>query len=141
MSNLIYTRHIVDEVLVPNSLMKWMLRWACFGIVYFLFFLTVKNDHSIMTMSLLATRIMTDGGFNMENVISKSRFKPKALHYFRQVEQTGKELIITDHGKPSVKIVPYSENPSDALKALRNTVVKYEDPTSPVGLEDWESLK
>jgi prevent-host-death family protein len=77
----------------------------------------------------------------MENTISKSKFKPKALEYFRQVEQTGKELIITDHGKPSVKIVPYSEDPFGALKALRNTVIKYENPFDPVGSEDWESLK
>jgi len=77
----------------------------------------------------------------MYNVISKSKFKPYALQYFRQVEQTGKELIITDHGKPVLKIVPYSEDPLDALKVLRNSVLKYEDLTTPVGLDDWESLK
>ena len=77
----------------------------------------------------------------MEEMISKSQFKPRALHYFREIEKTGKELIISDRGKPVLKIVPYQENPEDALKALRNTVVKYEDPTQPVGLEDWEVLK
>lgn len=77
----------------------------------------------------------------MDKVISKSKFKPYALQYFRQVEQTGKELIITDHGKPVLKIVPYSEDPLDALKVLRNSVLKYEDPTAPVGLDDWEPLK
>ncbi len=77
----------------------------------------------------------------MDKVISKSKFKPYALQYFRQVEQTGKELIITDHGKPVLKIVPYSEDPLDALKVLRNSVLKYEDPTDPVGLDDWESLE
>lgn len=77
----------------------------------------------------------------MENVISKSKFKPHALEYFRQIERTGKEVIITDRGKPVLKIVPYSEDPTDALKALRNSVLKYEDPTAPVGLDNWESLK
>jgi prevent-host-death family protein len=77
----------------------------------------------------------------MEDMISKSQFKPRALQYFREVEQTGKELIISDRGKPVLKIVPYTENPEEALKSLRNTVVKYEDPTEPVGLEDWEALK
>ena len=76
----------------------------------------------------------------MDNVISKSKFKPRALEYFRQVERSGKELIITDHGKPCVKIVPFADDPSQALKALRNTVVKYDNPTDPVGLEDWEGL-
>ena len=77
----------------------------------------------------------------MEEMISKSQFKPRALQYFREIEQTGKELIISDRGKPVLKIVPYTENPEEALKSLRNTVVKYEDPTEPVGLEDWEALK
>ena len=77
----------------------------------------------------------------MDNVISKSKFKPNALKYFRHVEESGKELIITDHGKPAFKIVPFSEDPLEALKALRNSVIKYEDPTAPVGLEDWESVK
>jgi four helix bundle protein len=31
--------------------------------------------------------------------------------------------------------------PEAALKILRNTVMKYENPTEPVGSEDWESLK
>ncbi len=77
----------------------------------------------------------------MEKMISKSQFKPRALQYFREIEKTGKELIISDRGKPVLKIIPYKENPEEALKALRNTVIKYEDPTEPVGLEDWEVLK
>ena len=77
----------------------------------------------------------------MEKMISKSQFKPRALQYFREVEKTGRELIISDRGKPVLKIVPFTENPEDALKSLRNTVVKYENPTEPVGLSDWEALK
>jgi len=77
----------------------------------------------------------------MEEMISKSQFKPRALQYFREVEKTGKELIISDRGKPVLKIVPYTENPEDALKVLRDTVIIYDDPTEPVGLEDWDVLK
>jgi prevent-host-death family protein len=77
----------------------------------------------------------------MENQVAKSKFKPHALQYFREVEQTGKSLIITDRGKPVLKIVPYSEKPFEALKMLRDTVLEYENPTEPVGLNDWESLK
>ncbi len=77
----------------------------------------------------------------MENQVSKSKFKPRALEYFRKVERTGKALIITDRGKPVLQIVPYSEKPADVLRILRNSVIKYEDPTEPVGLNDWEALK
>ena len=77
----------------------------------------------------------------MDTVLSKSKFKPRVLQYLRQVERTGKEVIITDRGKPVLKIVPYLEDPMDALKELRDSVLKYEDPTAPVGLDAWESLK
>ncbi len=77
----------------------------------------------------------------MTRTVSKSKFKPRALEYFRQVEETGEELTITDHGRPVLKIVRYIPEPDEALKALRKTVLRYERPTDPVGLEDWESLK
>jgi prevent-host-death family protein len=73
--------------------------------------------------------------------VSKSQFKARALEYFRRVERTGEELIITDRGRPVLKIVPYREDPEAALRVLRDTVVKYEAPTEPVGVEDWESLE
>jgi len=76
----------------------------------------------------------------MEERVSKSKFKPRALEYFREVERTGKQLIITDRGKPVIKIIPYSEGSDKEMEALRGTVVKYDLPTEPVGLEDWESL-
>jgi len=77
----------------------------------------------------------------MEDQVTKSRFKPRALEYFQEVERTGKALIITDRGKPVLKIVPYSEKSSELLRELRNSVIKYEDPTDPVGLNEWESLR
>jgi prevent-host-death family protein len=77
----------------------------------------------------------------MSNTVSKSRFKARALEYFREVERTGKELIITDRGKPVLRLVPYRDDPAEALRALRDTVVRYESPTEPVGEEDWESLE
>ncbi|HWP91247.1 MAG TPA: type II toxin-antitoxin system prevent-host-death family antitoxin [Thermodesulfobacteriota bacterium] len=77
----------------------------------------------------------------MSKSVSKSKFKPRALEYFREVEKTGKELIITDRGKPVLKIVPYSADPEASLKSLRGSVLKYKDPTEPVGVEDWDALK
>ena len=77
----------------------------------------------------------------MEQFVSKSVFKAKALEYFREVESTGKELVITDHGKPVLKVIPYAHDPAEALSSLRGTVVRYLDPLEPVGLEDWEALR
>jgi len=73
-------------------------------------------------------------------VVSKSKFKARALEYFRQVERTGKELIISDNGRPVLKLVRYSRDQADVLKALRGSVLRFDEPTQPVGVEDWESL-
>jgi prevent-host-death family protein len=73
--------------------------------------------------------------------VSKSAFKPKALEYFRTVQRTGEALIITDHGKPVLKIVPYEEDIEGALASLRGTVLAYDDPEAPVAQDDWEVLR
>lgn len=80
----------------------------------------------------------------MEKVVSKSRFKPRALEYFRQIEETRQALTITDRGKPVLRIEPIDEVPSseaEILEKLRGSVLGYDDPFEPVGIEDWEALK
>ena len=76
----------------------------------------------------------------MKKTVSKSHFKSKALQYFRDIQESGQELIITDRSKPVIKIVPFTEKPQEILKELRNSVVFYEDPLKPVAEEDWEIL-
>lgn len=70
----------------------------------------------------------------MEQTVSKSAFKVKALEYLEEVERSGKALVITDHGKPVLKIVPYSCDPMEVLESLRGSVVRYDDPLKPVDL-------
>lgn len=77
----------------------------------------------------------------MKQAVSKSQFKPQALEYLRLVEKSKKPLIITHAGKPVVEVIPYSKDAQDKLKALRNSVVEYKNPTEPVAVKDWESLK
>ena len=76
----------------------------------------------------------------MARMISKSRFKLRAPSLFRDIERTGKEIIITDRGKPVLKVVPYTEEPEIWLKSLRGTVKSYTKPTDPL-TEDWEALQ
>lgn len=76
----------------------------------------------------------------MSQAVSKSQFKPRSLEYFRRVQETGEELIITDRGKPVLKLVPYHEEPDIALARLRNSVVSYIDPLEPVAKDEWEAL-
>jgi len=77
----------------------------------------------------------------MKRTISKSKLKAKALEYFREVERTGSELIITDHGRPVLKLVPYRPESDSPESSLRETVVRYDAPTEPVADQDWELLE
>ena len=74
------------------------------------------------------------------NRISKSKLKPRLLKLFRDVERTGEGLIVTDHGKPVLMIIPYHEAADKELKELAGTVIKYENPTEPIGTDDWDML-
>ncbi|GAA4019404.1 type II toxin-antitoxin system Phd/YefM family antitoxin [Actimicrobium antarcticum] len=79
----------------------------------------------------------------MENKpVSKSEFKSRALEYFRQIESSGKSMIVTDHGRPALEIRPYRnlDQKRTPLEVLRGSVVSYVDPTAPVDVE-WESAQ
>jgi prevent-host-death family protein len=73
--------------------------------------------------------------------VSKAAFKARALEYFRDVERTGRELIITDRGRPVLRLVPFSFDPTQALASLRGSVRRYERPLDPVGTDEWEALR
>lgn len=73
--------------------------------------------------------------------VSKSQFKARALEFFRLVERSGKPVVITDRGVPVLKLVPYRDDPAEALRTLRDTVIRYEAPMDPVGERDWESTQ
>ena len=78
----------------------------------------------------------------MEKIISKSEFGGNTFQYLRNVEETGSPLVITDKGRPVLKIVPYFEKRGkDILESLRDSVIEYKEPMEPVGSEEWEALK
>ncbi|MBI2773098.1 MAG: type II toxin-antitoxin system prevent-host-death family antitoxin [Chloroflexi bacterium] len=76
-----------------------------------------------------------------EGAVSKSRFKARALEHLRHVQETGKELVITDRGTPVVKVVPYERDPAARLGALRGSIRRYADPTKPVAERDWDASR
>ena len=60
----------------------------------------------------------------MPDKISKSQFKPHALELFREIEATGRPLIITDNGVPKLEIRPYRTQ--DRLEALRGSITHFQ---------------
>ena len=82
---------------------------------------------------------MVNEGGDMKTEISKSAFKARALEIFRQIEQTGEPIIITDRGEPALIIRKYSAAQVSARERLAGSVLRYDDPLDPVGQDDWEA--
>lgn len=62
-------------------------------------------------------------------IVSKSKLKAKMPSVFREVEKMGETVIVTDHGKPTLKITPLpkSESLDSVFGKHRNSVVYHED--------------
>lgn len=72
------------------------------------------------------------------STVSKSLLKAKMLEYFRQVEETGEELVVTDNGQAVVKVVPIQTRRSAAevFADVRGRVVYHEDILVPT-TDEW----
>ena len=75
----------------------------------------------------------------MTDMISKSKLKAKMLEIFRDLEAGGKELIVTDRGKPVLKIIPIVQTRTvDQLFGdLQGHVEYFEDINLPTQ-DEWE---
>jgi prevent-host-death family protein len=73
--------------------------------------------------------------------ISKSKLKSKLLEFLRLVEAEGEEIIVTDRGKPVVKISQYAKKPSteELFGQMRGKATYFEDLTTPT-TEEWGDL-
>jgi prevent-host-death family protein len=72
--------------------------------------------------------------------ISKANFKAHALEIFRRVQETGEPVLITDRGRPVLRLEPYYGDDDAVLASLRDSVLSYGKPTEPVGDDAWEAL-
>jgi prevent-host-death family protein len=73
--------------------------------------------------------------------ISKSKLKAQLLEFLRLVELEGEEIVVTDRGKPVVKISKYAQAPSteELFGEMRGKVKYFEDLTTPT-TEEWAQL-
>jgi prevent-host-death family protein len=70
--------------------------------------------------------------------IAAADFKAKCLNLMDRVRETGVEYVVTKHGAPVAKLVPYSAPKKRALfGSMKGTVLKYERPFDPIDGE-WD---
>lgn len=79
----------------------------------------------------------------MKNKVSKSELKARMLEYFRALEKSGGELIVTDYGKEVLKIVPIKRNQTVAeiFSDLRGKANISRDAAVEPTSDEWESEK
>jgi prevent-host-death family protein len=71
--------------------------------------------------------------------VSKGVLKAKMLEYFREVEKTREELIVTDHNKPVLRITPYEAAKLPIEVFQQGKVLYFEDINMPTDSE-WSSV-
>jgi prevent-host-death family protein len=76
----------------------------------------------------------------LSNTVSKAAFKARALEILRRVQATGEPVIITDRGRPVLRLEPYFGDDDAVLASLRGSVLAYVDPTEPAEPAAWEAL-
>jgi antitoxin (DNA-binding transcriptional repressor) of toxin-antitoxin stability system len=76
--------------------------------------------------------------------VSKSRLKARMLEIFRDLEHSGGELIVTDHGKPVLKVMPVGpvgKTVDDVFGSFRSGALLPEDLVLASTEEEWPQLK
>jgi prevent-host-death family protein len=65
--------------------------------------------------------------------VSKSALKAKMFEYFRRIEETGEELVVTDNNRPVLRIVPirHRTGASELFADVRGRVIYHEDILAP----------
>ena len=67
-----------------------------------------------------------------------SEFKAKCLQLMDEVAHEGNEIVITKHGKPVSRLVPYRPPPKSRFGAGRDRMKSVGDIISPVDVE-WQA--
>ena len=70
--------------------------------------------------------------------VSKGALKARMLEYFRKVEETGEELVVTDNNRPVLRIVPIRRRvpAAEMFADVRQRVVYRDDVLGPT-TDEW----
>ena len=70
---------------------------------------------------------------SLRDVLAAADFKARCLELMDRVRETGAEYVITKHGEPVAKLVPYkAKQRRPVFGALKGTILKYERPFDPL---------
>ena len=65
--------------------------------------------------------------------VAAAEFKARCLELMDRVRETGAEFVVTKHGTPVAKLVPYAERARRSFfGSMKGTVLEYERPYDPI---------
>jgi len=70
--------------------------------------------------------------------IKASEFKAKCLGFIDEVAETREPIIITKHGKPVGRLVPYHRKPASFFGLHRGVIKSHDDLMDPLD-EAWDT--
>jgi antitoxin (DNA-binding transcriptional repressor) of toxin-antitoxin stability system len=73
--------------------------------------------------------------------VSKSKLKAHMLRIFREIEQSGETLIVTDHSRPVLQIQPVQrKQPVEEVFAdLQGQAIYHGNPDEPT-VDEWDEV-
>ena len=72
--------------------------------------------------------------------VSKGALKTRMLEYFRRVQETGEEIVVTDNRVPVLKVVPIKRKlRADEVFADVRSRVRYLENIMEPTTDEWES--
>ena len=94
-----------------------------------------KYGHNILVMRA-SPRKARRPRTSAPEVLAAADFKARCLTLMNRVRETGAEYVITKHGRPVAKLVPYRADTRRPLfGSMKGTVLKYERPFDPIDAE------
>jgi prevent-host-death family protein len=91
-------------------------------------------SHKILVMALRRrTRTAKAGLSPAGGPVAAADFKARCLELIDRVRETGVEYVVTKHGVPFAKLVPYNDaERSSFFGSMKGTVLGYERPLDPL---------
>ena len=70
--------------------------------------------------------------------VAAAEFKATCLELMDRVRETGVEYVVTKHGEPVAKLVPYeAPGARPIFGSMKGTVLHYDRPFDPID-DDWD---
>jgi prevent-host-death family protein len=93
----------------------------------------MPSSHKILVMAKKTAPASAAKKASAPSRVSAADFKATCLELMDRVRETGAEFVVTKHGRPVAKLVPYRGSDRTALfGSMKGTVLQYDRPFDPI---------